>query len=120
MKKIFILLALAICFISGDAYSKNYNDNGPQEIPVEKDKPGKGSRAPQVRGDVALSYDGTYLYIYFSKPQGTAEVLLTTSEMEYEFIISTEESISLLVGTVEDGSVVTINTQSGNTYIGYF
>lgn len=123
MKRTFILrllLAIAVGLIGANAYAINNNVEGPQEIPIKKDPPIKNPRAPQLHAEVTMSYDGTYLYICFYPSQGDAVVSLATAEMEYEVSVSTDEPISLLVGSVEENSVVTIETEQGNTYIGYF
>lgn len=122
MKKQFIhhlLLIIAIGFFSTEVFSMNYRSPEPEPIPIDKGKPGKRPRAPR-QAEVTMSYDGTYLYICFNPSQGDAVVSLATAEMEYEVSVSTDEPISLLVGCVEENSVVTIETEQGNTYIGYF
>lgn len=116
--KQFLLIA-AVALASTEAYSTTYTPPEPEPIPIDKGKPEKDPRAPR-QGEVTMSYDGAYLYICFRQSQGDAVVTLTTPDMEYDVTVSTDEPISLLVGSVEDNSVVTIETEQGNSYIGYF
>lgn len=129
MKKIFLFIIIVITdYLLIKGYTEEINGSfikfefHPYDSSRESELPFNPIRPTRpVVNDIECIYNNEVLYVAFDVPQGLATLQLVSQDqtVSCSFTFNTSEEQNIYIGPLDSEHIVLIDTEYGNSYIGY-